>query len=225
MQSFLRTADALKIKGLADQGLDQGQQQGQNQDFKSEIQETETEPPEQQQQQQQNNEQLPTARLSLHEPLKVPIPPTSQYRRSDSNSGNNNNSGISSPEINPELQPPAAQKSRGPLLNLNSSNNCNNNTTTAVTTNVISNTPPSGGGGFYNPVEMAAAVPLLKKKPEPEIQQPEPEIPYPISSPSPASSSSGAAFLHPSSPKHISKSETGSLGTVCSRSIRTLIIL
>jgi hypothetical protein len=71
----------------------------------------------------------------------------------------------------------------------------------------------------------ALAVPLLKKnKPESCVQTPEsrnlmiPILPtilsadedtaYPQSSPSPASST---GFLHPSSPKHITKTETGSL--------------
>ena len=126
---------------------------------------------------------------------------------------------MSSPEINPELQPPAAKKSRGPLLNNSSSGN------------VATSTPSGGGGGssagFYSPVDLAAtaaAVPLLKKKPEscvPEsrnlmipilpILSADEDTAYPQSSPSPASSSTG--FLHPSSsPKHINKTETGSLG-------------
>merc|ERR1712183_945758 len=87
---------------------------------------------------------------------------------------------------------------------------------------------PSGGGGssagFYSPVDLAAtaaAVPLLKKKPEscvPEsrnlmipilpILSADEDTAYPQSSPSPASST---GFLHPSSPKHITKTETGSL--------------
>ena len=123
---------------------------------------------------------------------------------------------MSSPEINPELQPPAAKKSRGPLLNNSSSGN------------VATSTPSGGGGssaGFYSPVDLAAtaaAVPLLKKKPEscvPEsrnlmipilpILSADEDTAYPQSSPSPASST---GFLHPSSPKHITKTETGSLG-------------
>ena len=126
---------------------------------------------------------------------------------------------MSSPEINPELQPPAAKKSRGPPLLNNSSSG-----------NVATSTPSGGGGGssagFYSPVDLAAtaaAVPLLKKKPEscvPEsrnlmipilpILSADEDTAYPQSSPSPASSSTG--FLHPSSPKHITKTETGSLG-------------
>ena len=89
LQSFLRTADALKIKGLADQGLDQQQQpqsqtssqQQQDSSFKSESENEDPNPA---------LDPIQSSRLihqsSLQEPLKVPIPPSSQFRRSDSNS-------------------------------------------------------------------------------------------------------------------------------------------
>ena len=152
---------------------------------------------------------------------------------------------MSSPEINPELQPPAAKKSRGvPLL-------LNNSSSSTIST-MDSNTTTSSGGvggstsiGFYNPVDFdgkSSVVPslLLNKKINkadhqsfvnlPESRSSSLMIPsilptiltsadedtaYPQSSPSPASSSTG--FLHPSSsPKHITKTETGSLGMVIS---------
>ena len=152
---------------------------------------------------------------------------------------------MSSPEINPELQPPAAKKSRGVPLLLN---NSSSSTTSTMDSNT---TTPSGGGGggstsvgFYNPVDFdgkSSVVPSLllnnKNKADrqsfvnlPESRSSSLMIPsilptiltsadedtaYPQSSPSPASSSTG--FLHPSSsPKHITKTETGSLGMVIS---------
>ena len=152
---------------------------------------------------------------------------------------------MSSPEINPELQPPAAKKSRGVPLLLN-------NSSSSTTSTMDSNTTTSSGGGggstsigFYNPVDFdgkSSVVPslLLNKKINkadhqsfvnlPESRSSSLMIPsilptiltsadedtaYPQSSPSPASSSTG--FLHPSSsPKHITKTETGSLGMVIS---------
>ena len=143
---------------------------------------------------------------------------------------------MSSPEINPELQPPAAKKSRGVPLLLN-----NSSTTSTMDSNT---TTPSGGGGgstsigFYNSVDFdgkSSVVPSLllnnKNKADrqsfvnlPESRSSSLMIPsilptiltsadedtaYPQSSPSPASST---GFLHPSSPKHITKTETGSLG-------------
>ena len=148
---------------------------------------------------------------------------------------------MSSPEINPELQPPAAKKSRGVPLLLN-------NSSSSTTSTMDSNTTTSSGGGggstsigFYNPVDFdgkSSVVPslLLNNKINkadrqsfvnlPESRSSSLMIPsilptiltsadedtaYPQSSPSPASSSTG--FLHPSSsPKHITKTETGSLG-------------
>ena len=153
---------------------------------------------------------------------------------------------MSSPEINPELQPPAAKKSRGVPLLLN-----NSSTTSTMDSNTT--TPSVGGGGstsvgFYNSVDFdgkSSVVPSLllnnKNKADrqsfvnlPESRSSNLMIPsilptiltsadedtaYPQSSPSPASSSTG--FLHPSnnsmdfdgkSPKHITKTETGSLG-------------
>ena len=131
---------------------------------------------------------------------------------------------MSSPEINPELQPPAAKKSRGVPLLLNNSSS---------TSTMDSNTTTSSGGGsgstsvgFYNPVDFdgkSSVVPslLLNKKINkadhqsfvnlPESRSSSLMIPsilptiltsadedtaYPQSSPSPASSSTG--FLHPS---------------------------
>ena len=119
LQSFLRTADSLKIKGLADQGLDQQQHHAQqppsqsqqsiqhhqeeNQDsnsFKSEEEEEEMSDDENEDPTNNSDPRAPldpiiqiqnsnSTRLginSLQEPLKVPIPPSSQFRRSDSNS-------------------------------------------------------------------------------------------------------------------------------------------
>ena len=146
---------------------------------------------------------------------------------------------MSSPEINPELQPPAAKKSRGVPVLLN-------NSSSSTSTMDSNTTTPSGGGGgstsigFYNSVDFdgkSSVVPSLllnnKNKADrqsfvnlPESRSSSLMIPsilptiltsadedtaYPQSSPSPASSSTG--FLHPSSsPKHITKTETGSLG-------------
>lgn len=96
LQSFLRTADSLKIKGLADQGI-QDQPPSDQQSFKSESEpEVEPQPPisgtkdinpvlDQLQHCQPPSTPKTTPRLGLLEPLKVPIPPTSHYKRSDSN--------------------------------------------------------------------------------------------------------------------------------------------
>ena len=116
LQSFLRTADSLKIKGLADQGLDQQQHHAQqppsqqsiqhhpeeNQDSNSFKSEEEEEMSDDENEDPTNNSDPrapldPTIQIqnsnstrlgitSLQEPLKVPIPPSSQFRRSDSNS-------------------------------------------------------------------------------------------------------------------------------------------
>ena len=139
-------------------------------------------------------------------------------------------SNVSSPEISPEIQPPAAKKPRtvvgavAGVLHRESvavqGVNCN----AAAAVGGSGTTTPSSNG-LFNSMEhhLAAAgvVPLLKKTKKPDQLQPqESEISaaYPQSSPSPSTASTtssvtaGPAFLHPSSPKHITNSETGSLG-------------
>ena len=146
-------------------------------------------------------------------------------------------SNVSSPEISPEIQPPAAKKPRTSVVGSGGAGslhretmalqgvNCN---PASVVIGSTSSAAPSSNG-LFNSMEhhLAAAgvVPLLKKNKKPDqLQQKEASeisvvaYPHPQSSPSPSTTSTtssvtaGPAFLHPSSPKHITNSETGSLG-------------
>ena len=216
LQSFLKTADALKIKGLADQGLVPDQQgpcpasttassNGSanvlpvvDKSDESAVEDESLsafEPP-------YNN---PSPRI---EPLRVPIPPTN-FRSNCSNSSVGSSTG-SSLEDSIILQPEPKRMRIGspPTLPLNLVASSSQSQQQSPLGASLVPQPP-----IFNPptavvLDATGAVPLVKpKKPDLVLNS---EEPYPPPSQSPL-------FLQqPNSPKHINSSspqvETGSLG-------------